>query len=415
MKAYLSPSVRAVAVSLGLTLFAGCNTMLPSMRGPANTGGVETIHKPETYTKFGDFRVNASLAEQATPEQARQFREEARISYQCALAGDANYRPAHLSLARLYVLMDDYPRGTAEFEKSLRLKEQDGQVWYELAQFQARHKDFAAATNSLRKAVEYDPENRRNGTSLGFLLAQQGLYPESLEAFSRVCSAGKAHYNLARILYHNNLGNLAQQQLQLALAAEPQLPEARAMLADLSRNPSLTAPLTAPAQPISSAPAPTAPVVAAPTDPVLNGLQQANYAEATPPAPAPVPAPAPAPAPAPVAVVAPTPTPMPAPPAPAPAPVAVVPPMPAPAPAPIVAIPPTPAPAPVAVVPPAPTPAPVAVVAPTPVVAPVMAQPQPQPAPVMQSPYSPVMQQSASPYSTISVPPLPVISIRHQQ
>jgi tetratricopeptide (TPR) repeat protein len=268
-----------LVLTLGvLTAVSGCQTpllRLPVFPFTSAKDKEEVRHKPETYVKFGDFRANSAAAPEFPPAQARQLREEARLSYQKALDIDPDYRPAHLALARLYQTLEDYPRAIAEFRKALQLDDKDGPLWFELGLCQARHREWDGALESMRQASDHDQNNRQYTNALGFTLGQVGRHQEALEVFGRVNSPGRSHYNLARLLQYNNQLDLSRQHLQTALSLEPQLAEAQVLLASLSGPTAAAAPVQtalykemaggAPGRP--AAPAPAAPAPAAPAPP----------------------------------------------------------------------------------------------------------------------------------------------------
>jgi Flp pilus assembly protein TadD len=98
---------------------------------------------------------------------------------------------------------------------------------------QSQHKEWDAALESLRKAVENDPENRPYISTLAYALARTGHFDESLEYFKRVGTPATAHYNVARMQHHMKQDDLCQHNLAIAVQLDPQLTDARQMLVQL--------------------------------------------------------------------------------------------------------------------------------------------------------------------------------------
>ncbi len=157
-----------------------------------------------------------------------------RKAYQQAIRVDPKLLTAYLGLAHLYIKLEDYDHALATYQKALQVAPANPLVWYEEGMCYCRKKEFPNGAQALRKAVELDPENRQYADFLGYTLAIMGRYDESLACFAKVHPAAKARYRLALILEHLKQPELCKQHLQLALQLEPQMDEARTMLAKLA-------------------------------------------------------------------------------------------------------------------------------------------------------------------------------------
>jgi tetratricopeptide (TPR) repeat protein len=227
---------KPLVLALGLLgCVAGCQSPFGGTRVATVTKKVDdrVAQKPATFVSFGDFRAKLGFSPEYGPAAQKQYLEEARLAYQNALKIDPKYVPAHTALARLYVGMEDYPRAAAAYQKAAELSDKDAALWFELGMCHGRNKDWPAAIAALKQALQRDPDNKHYATTLGFALARAGRYPESYEALARANGPAKAHYNLARALQHANRPAEARQHLLLALQAEPRLPGAHELLAEL--------------------------------------------------------------------------------------------------------------------------------------------------------------------------------------
>src|SRR5207249_11722910 len=89
-------------------------------------------------------------------------------------------------------------------------------------------------TLSLHDALPIlDPSNRTYVKNLGFSLAKNGRYDDSLACFMRIMEEGQARYNLARLLHYEKQDDLSRLQIQMALQANPKLTAAQSLLAQL--------------------------------------------------------------------------------------------------------------------------------------------------------------------------------------
>ncbi len=210
---------------------------------PAAAAAAEVARKEEkagkrtpkavTCVAFGDLQVRSAADPERPAADRERAREEARKAYQQALKIDPKCRAAHLGLVNVYKSADDVPRAVAAYQKVLTVYPKDAPLWCDLGVYQGQKKDWVAAAESLRKAVELDPENREYARNLGFFLAFSGRHDESLIFFRKVVGEAKAHYNLACVHDYQKQPEQAKFHLQLALRADPQLPEAHKMLARL--------------------------------------------------------------------------------------------------------------------------------------------------------------------------------------
>jgi tetratricopeptide (TPR) repeat protein len=211
---------------------------------PPALGEGKRIPKPATCVAAGDFHEQQAAGPDVSPADQSRLRETARKAYQQAISIDPDYVPAYQALAHLYTVMGDHQHALATYQKILKKHPKDAVLWYDLGMCQSQHKEWDAALESLRKAVELDPENRPYISTLAYGLARAGRFDESLGYFKRVGSPASAHYNVARMQHHLKLDDLCQHNLAIAVQLDPQLNDARQMLVQLQSGDKAAEPVT---------------------------------------------------------------------------------------------------------------------------------------------------------------------------
>jgi tetratricopeptide (TPR) repeat protein len=206
--------------------------------------------KAHTCVVLGDLKEQEAEATKASHDQEL-LRDQARQLYQQALEIEPENLEALHALARMYSLIPDHDRAVATYQRALKAHPRQADLWYDLGMYHSQCKEWEPAIQSLGQAVACEPENRFFANTLGFCLARAGRYEESLACFQKTVSPAKAHYNLARMLVHMNQTDLGKEHLRQAIEADPQLEEARQMLAQLDGN---AANLAIPAPDASSLP-----------------------------------------------------------------------------------------------------------------------------------------------------------------
>jgi Tfp pilus assembly protein PilF len=190
--------------------------------------------KASTCVAFGTFSERCAADEtRYTPVERDRLYDQARQAYQRALQIEPTDLAAQAALAHLYVNRSDLPRALEVYQKAVSDHPKEPGVWYELGLCQARNKQWEAALQNLRRAVELDPENRTRARSLGFCLARAGHIDESYAVFAKIDGEAMAHYHVARMLLHTKQDRLGEQHLRLALQLQPDLAPASALLASL--------------------------------------------------------------------------------------------------------------------------------------------------------------------------------------
>ena len=93
--------------------------------------------------------------------------------------------------------------------------------------------NFVEAERSLRKALEIDPNHQKALTNLAMVLARQGRFSESFDAFSKVIGPAAAHSNIGVLMAKQGRYDEAKQAFHRALAMDSTLEQPKAFLAYL--------------------------------------------------------------------------------------------------------------------------------------------------------------------------------------
>ena len=138
-------------------------------------------------------------------------------------------------LAVLYDRHDQQAKAMIEFQALLKKTPRDAALLNDLGYSYYNRGQWADAETHLRKAVAADKWNKRAWDNLGLALAQQGKYPESLDAFGKAVSPAEAYANVGFVLAAQKKNAEAAEAFQQALAVEPTLKSAQAALAQLQK------------------------------------------------------------------------------------------------------------------------------------------------------------------------------------
>jgi tetratricopeptide (TPR) repeat protein len=191
--------------------------------------------KASTCVAFGDYRVREAAGPNRTDDEKRHFHEQARGAYRQALDIDPRCVAARRGLALIALAEENHEEAAAELQAALALAPRDAGLWYDLGLIQSRRQEWDPAVAALTRAAEIDPENHQYALALGHCLARSGDYDRAVGVFRRVVGEARAHYNVARMMHHLKQEDLSRRHLRLALEKEPELKEARTLLAQIDR------------------------------------------------------------------------------------------------------------------------------------------------------------------------------------
>jgi Tfp pilus assembly protein PilF len=161
--------------------------------------------------------------------------EQAIALYEKARRNDPSLKSVSHHLAVLYDAQGDSARSLSEFNKSLESEPKNPSVLSDLGYYYYERGNQAEAERSLRKALAIDPNHQKALCNLGLVLAGQGRFDESFEAFSKVVSPAAAHSNVGVLMAKQGHYDQARQAFRQALALDATLPQPKAFLAYLDR------------------------------------------------------------------------------------------------------------------------------------------------------------------------------------
>ena len=186
--------------------------------------------KSETNVSFADVQVDAAYLDNTTTQETNRLLDDARQRYQKVLVKDPNNADAMRGLARLYTRTGDRERAYASYQQLIQVAPKDHKAAHEFALACGRFEDWPNATTACERALAADPENRRYHRTLGVCLAHAGQYERSFDAMLKAAPEAEARFTLARVLADTNQPELAKQQMQLAVQADPSFEPAKEWL-----------------------------------------------------------------------------------------------------------------------------------------------------------------------------------------
>lgn len=202
--------------------------------GPTQPRKKGQAFKPETDVAIADVELEAAFDESRSGSDRDRIIDAARMRLQDALRKDPKNKDALLNLAKLYTWADDKQRAVETYQTALQYHPKDKDVAFALMRSYAKFKDWAAACKACEMAIALDPENRTYRKSYGTVLALAERWDESFEALLGVMNESEARTFLGRLLIDTGRVPQGQEQLQTALAKDPQNETARRILAELT-------------------------------------------------------------------------------------------------------------------------------------------------------------------------------------
>ena len=130
----------------------------------------------------------------------------------------------------LYDATGDSIRSLAEYNKAIEADPKNPSLLSDLGYYHYERGNQTEAEQSLRKALSIDPNHAKALCNLGLVLAAQGKFEESFDAFSKAVGPAAAHSNLGVLLAKQGRYDQAKRAFNQALALDPTLPQPRAFL-----------------------------------------------------------------------------------------------------------------------------------------------------------------------------------------
>ena len=180
---------------------------------------------PEDYVKLGDAKARNDDA------------EGAREMFHKALAMRPHDLEALISLGRLFDRQGQLDRATEHYLEAIKYHPTDAKALNDLAMCLARQGKYEPSAAALRHAIELKPDSILYRNNIATVLVAQGRNDEALAHLVDAHGPAVAHCNLGWLLYKQGRRELAIEQYQLALAADPAMERARQSIDALTAPP----------------------------------------------------------------------------------------------------------------------------------------------------------------------------------
>jgi len=142
-----------------------------------------------------------------------------------------------LRKAAEYLKANDANSAAKELNAVLALDPKNAEAYANLGVIAFVERDYQNAAKYLRKALAIDPNHQKALSNLGLVLAAQGRFDESFEAFCKVVGPAAAHSNVGVLMAKQGRYDQARQAFHRALAIDATLQQPKAFLAYLDGQP----------------------------------------------------------------------------------------------------------------------------------------------------------------------------------
>ena len=215
----------------GLLLLASCLGCTAVSLVPSQLAGLSKPAAEELPPK------EAARACMAAAEQLQNggHIEQAIELYEKARTHDPSLKSIAHHLAVLYDAQGDSARSLAEYNKAIESEPKNADLLSDLGYYYYKRSNLNEAEQSLRKALAVDAKHPKALSNLGLVLAAEGRFDESFEAFSKVVGPAAAHSNVGVLLAKQGRYDQARQAFQQALALDASLEQPKAFLEYLDR------------------------------------------------------------------------------------------------------------------------------------------------------------------------------------
>ncbi len=156
--------------------------------------------------------------------------DQAIALFEKARSKDPGLKSVAHHLAVLYDAQGDSVRSLAEFTKAAEAEPKNPSLLSDLGYYYFERENNAEAEKSLRKALEVDPNHAKALCNLALVLAAEGRFDESFEAFSKAVGPAAAHSNVGVLLAKRGRYDEARRAFHKALAIDPTLRQPQAFL-----------------------------------------------------------------------------------------------------------------------------------------------------------------------------------------
>lgn len=222
--------------------FKSMGTAVSSAMGKAKNAVTSTF----TQDASDDATSLASLPTSLGPEvwvangqifEARNDYPKALDNYSKALEKAPNNESALLSIARLYARQDKSAQAVEFFQKAIAVNPAAASTHNDLALEYRKQGKAPEAQASIQQAITLDPANPRYRNNFAGMLVAAGRSDEAVSLLEEIHDSSAANYNVAFLHFSNKNLPGAQQHLEVALRANPNMKEARQLLDQLRGSP----------------------------------------------------------------------------------------------------------------------------------------------------------------------------------
>ncbi|MFQ3593614.1 MAG: tetratricopeptide repeat protein [Gemmataceae bacterium] len=199
-------------LTLACLLASGCVTV--PHRG-------ETTHKATTLVAFADMQAAGGFKGNVDDQTRAQFQHEARLAYLEAIKVDPRHLPAYLGLARLHKAQGDFVAALGVYQQALELEGRNAGLWHEVGMTQCKLKKYDDAIASLKRALEFDPNNPKYKMALGGAMVLGGKPEVGFQVIASLKGEARAHVDLAKIYDAQGMTELAERHVAEAYRLDP--------------------------------------------------------------------------------------------------------------------------------------------------------------------------------------------------
>ncbi len=188
-------------------------------------------------------KVKSTLPGQKKPENllaaARGFESKkewlaAREQYEKYLSKNPKSANACHRLGIVCSHLGDTVAATRYFTQARQIEPNNSEVLNDFGYALYQRGQYGAAEKIFSTALQNDANNKRIMNNLALTVGHQGRFKESFSIFRNIMPAAEAHANLAYIHTQRGEGELALDEYDLALTADPHLERAGLAAAELA-------------------------------------------------------------------------------------------------------------------------------------------------------------------------------------
>lgn len=222
---------RAVALISAVLIFGnvvGCNSSnqrRTASREPSVQEKFELVDEPDITA---DTRFAAGQLAESRSDWNR-----AIYQYEAALKLNPKHRPSLSRLAAAYAITRQPVKSVPAAKRFVEVTGGSPESYNDLAQCYEYANRPGDAETAYKLGIDKDPQNRLCRTNYGLLLARIGRTDEARSQMSEVLPVAEVHYNIASVLEIQGKKDEARAEYRLAIAADPNLSDAKKRLAKI--------------------------------------------------------------------------------------------------------------------------------------------------------------------------------------